>query len=215
MSWRNPAVALVFLAALPAVTLAQEFSATSDQPNVALVQRAFDRWATGGGFFDEISATNTRTEIVALLHDQFARLTRQLRLIELPHGITPERLSALSVIAKRPISVTALADYEKVCPATMSRMVAALGEEDLVKRAEDKTDGRSVLVSATPKGRRAYQRAHEQRLQQFADALHSLSNEQLEAMRGRSSASPACSIAPRTASPRQPRTLNARQTQGA
>jgi DNA-binding MarR family transcriptional regulator len=128
--------------------------------------------------------TDTRSEIAALLHEQFARLARQMRTIELPAGITPERLSALSVIEKRgPISVTALADNEMVRPATMSRMVAALVEDGLVKRTEDKNDGRGVLVSTTPKGKRAYQKAHEQRLQHFAELLSALSAEQLDAMR--------------------------------
>jgi DNA-binding MarR family transcriptional regulator len=98
--------------------------------------------------------------------------------------MTPERLSALSVVEKRgPISVTALADKEMVRPATMSRMVSALVDEGLVKRSEDKTDGRGVLVSATPKGRRAFQRAQQQRLQHFTEALNALSSDQLEAMR--------------------------------
>jgi DNA-binding MarR family transcriptional regulator len=120
-----------------------------------------------------------------MLHQQFARLTRQLRNLELPQGMTPERLSALSVIEKRgPISVTALADQEMVRPATMSRMVSALVEEGLVKRSNDKDDGRGVLVTATPKGRRAFQRAQEQRLQHFAEVLSSLNEEQLIAMRG-------------------------------
>ena len=131
----------------------------------------------------------TRSEIAALLHEQFARLTRQLRTLELPQGMTPERLSALSVIEKRgPISVTALAEKEMVRPATMSRMVSALVEEGLVKRSDDKTDGRGVLVSATPKGRRTYHRAQEQRLQHFAEVLDSLSGDQLAAMRNLTSA---------------------------
>ena len=100
---------------------------------------------------------DTRSEIAALLNEQFARLSRQLRTLELPHGMTPERLSALSVIDKRgPISVTALAEKEMVRPATMSRMVTALVDEGLVKRADDKTDGRGVLVSTTAKGRRTF-----------------------------------------------------------
>jgi DNA-binding MarR family transcriptional regulator len=98
--------------------------------------------------------------------------------------MTPERLSALSVIEKRgPISVTALADTEMVRPATMSRMITALGTEGLVKRSDDKSDGRGVLVSVTPKGRRAFQRAQEQRLSHFAEVVESLSDEQLVAMR--------------------------------
>jgi DNA-binding MarR family transcriptional regulator len=132
---------------------------------------------------------DARSEIAALLHEQFARLTRQLRTLELPQGMTPERLSALSVIEKRgPISVTALADTEMVRPATMSRMVSALVEDGLVKRSDDKTDGRGVLVSATPKGRRTYQRAQEQRLQHFAEVLGSLSDDQVAAMRNLTSA---------------------------
>jgi DNA-binding MarR family transcriptional regulator len=132
---------------------------------------------------------DARSEIAALLHEQFARLTRQLRTLELPQGMTPERLSALSVIEKRgPISVTALADNEMVRPATMSRMVSALVEEGLVKRSDDKTDGRGVLVSTTPKGRRSYQRAQEQRLHHFAEVLDSLNDEQLASMRHLTSA---------------------------
>ena len=128
--------------------------------------------------------TETRSEIAALLNEQFSRLSRQLRTLELPQGMTPERLSALSVIDKRgPISVTALAEKEMVRPATMSRMVSALVEEGLVKRTEDKTDGRGVLVSTTAKGRRTFQSAQEQRLAHFAEVLDSLSGEQLTAMR--------------------------------
>src|SRR6185369_6007721 len=99
-------------------------------------------------------AESETSEIAAQLHDQFSRLTRQLRNMELPQGMTPERLSALAVIDKRgPISVTALADKEMVRPATMSRMVSALVDEGLCRRSEDKNDGRGVLVSATSKGR--------------------------------------------------------------
>ena len=130
------------------------------------------------------SENRASDEIAALLNDQFSRLSRQLRNMDLPEGMTPERLSALAVIEKRgPISVTALADKEMVRPATMSRMVSALVDEGLARRREDKTDGRGVLVCATPKGRRAYQRAHQQRLHQFVEALNSLTPDQLSAMR--------------------------------
>jgi DNA-binding MarR family transcriptional regulator len=126
----------------------------------------------------------TCDEIATLLHDQFSRLGRQLRSLELPHGMTPERLSALAVIEKRgPISVTSLADKERVRPATMSRMVSALVDEGFVKRSDDKQDGRGVLVSVTPKGRRTYHRAQQLRLQHLVTALSALSAEQLEAMR--------------------------------
>jgi DNA-binding MarR family transcriptional regulator len=98
--------------------------------------------------------------------------------------MTPERLSTLSVIDKNgPISVTALADREMVRPATMSRMVSALVDEGLVRRREDKSDGRGVLVSVTAKGRRIYHRAHQQRLEQLAEVLNGLSKDQLASMK--------------------------------
>lgn len=132
---------------------------------------------------------HSTNEIAALLHDRFARLSRQLRHMELPAGMTPERLSALAAIEKHgPISVTALADREMVRPATMSRMVSALVDDGLAKRLEDKTDGRGVLVASTPKGKRAFQRAHQQRLQQLSEALSALPPDQLSAMRGLASA---------------------------
>lgn len=127
---------------------------------------------------------NTTNEIASLLHDRFSRLSRQLRHMELPLGMTPERMSTLAAIDKYgPISVTALADREIVRPATMSRMVSSLVDEGLAKRQEDKSDGRGVLVIATAKGRRAYRRAHQQRLQQLSEALSSFPREQLIAMR--------------------------------
>jgi DNA-binding MarR family transcriptional regulator len=123
-------------------------------------------------------------EVAALLHERFSRLSRQLRHMELPSGMTPERLSTLTVIDRSgPISVTALADREMVRPATMSRMVSALVDDGLVRRREDKADGRGVLVTVTPKGRRIYRRAHQQRLEQLAEALNELSPEQLAAMK--------------------------------
>lgn len=127
---------------------------------------------------------STTNEIAALLHDRFSRLSRQLRHMELPIGMTPERLSTLAAIDKYgPISVTALADREMVRPATMSRMVSSLVDEGLARRQEDKSDGRGVLVVATAKGRRAYQRAHQQRLQQLSEALSSFPKDQLVALR--------------------------------
>ena len=65
----------------------------------------------------------------------------------------------------------------------MSRMVSALVDEGLVKRGADEADGRGVLVSTTPKGRRVYRRTQQCRLLHFAEALEALSPEQFDAIR--------------------------------
>jgi len=104
--------------------------------------------------------------------------------MELPHGFTPERLRTLATIhTNGPISVTALAQLEKVRPATISRMISSLEEEGFVKRREDAHDKRSVLISTTPKGRQMYLRANQRYLKQLNEALESLDPQQRKLMR--------------------------------
>ena len=117
------------------------------------------------------------------VHEAFSRLARRLRALNLPHGLTNERLSTLATIgAHEPISVSALAEAEIVSLPTMSRMVAKLEIEGLVKRRESKSDGRGVLVSTTAKGRMTYQRATQQSLTHLQDTLTTLKPEQLAAI---------------------------------
>ena len=99
-------------------------------------------------------------ELAPQVHEAFSRLARRLRALDLPYGLTNERVSTLATVAAHePISVSALAEAEIVTVPTMSRMVDALEAEGFVRRRDDKLDSRAVLVSTTAKGRRAYQRA--------------------------------------------------------
>jgi DNA-binding MarR family transcriptional regulator len=133
--------------------------------------------------------TSSRSEITELLHEQFARFARHVNALKLPQGMSPERLSTLSAIDRHgPISLTALADKEMVRPASMSRMVKVLVEAGLVNSDQDQSDGRGVLISTTPKGRRAHQRAQEKRLNRVVEALDSLNSEQLGAIQALASA---------------------------
>jgi len=129
-------------------------------------------------------ATQVREDKRALiLIEGLTKLSRQLRTIKLPGGITQERVSTLWTIDNNaPISVTALADIEKVRAPTMSRMITSLESEGLVKRRVHKTDGRGVLLSLTAKGRRTYQRATQRSIDQLGDALSRLSEDQLTAL---------------------------------
>jgi DNA-binding MarR family transcriptional regulator len=123
-------------------------------------------------------------EIAPQVHEAFSRLARRLRALNLPYGLTNERLSTLAtILAHKSISVSALAEAEIVSLPTMSRMVAKLEAEGFVKRLEDKVDGRGVLVSATANGRRSYQRATQRSLSHLQDTLDTLPPEQLAAIR--------------------------------
>ncbi len=80
-------------------------------------------------------------ELGAQVHEAFSRLARRLRALDLPYGLTNERLSTLATVAAHgPISMSALAEAEIVSLPTMSRMVAKLETEGLVKRRDDNFD---------------------------------------------------------------------------
>ena len=99
-------------------------------------------------------------ELAPQVHEAFSRLSRRLRALELPDGLTIERLSTLATVAAlEPVSISALAKAEIVSLPTMSNMVAKLEAKGLVKRREDRLDRRGVLISTTANGRASSQRA--------------------------------------------------------
>jgi DNA-binding MarR family transcriptional regulator len=117
-------------------------------------------------------------------HEAIARLTRKLRTLKLPDGLTHERLSTLgAVIANNPISMSQLAAIEGVRVATMSRMVSGLEELGLVRRQADTKDARGVLVAPTAKGKRAYDRAVVRTFEQVLSTIGDLDEGQLAAVR--------------------------------
>jgi len=123
-------------------------------------------------------------EVDSQVHEAFSRLARRLRALNLPYGLTNERLSTLATLATdEPISLSALAKAEAVTVPTMSRMVAKLEAEGFVRRRANKLDSRAILLSTTAKGRRAYQRATQQSLSQLKGTLNTLAPEQLAAIR--------------------------------
>ena len=122
---------------------------------------------------------NDKKDIAASLHAGLGTMTGLLRDVELPKGLTPERLRTLTNIQTHgPITVTALAELEGLRPATISRMIASLETQDLVRRSADKNDKRSVFISTTAKGRQVYQRASDEYLKHIREAIGNLEPEQ-------------------------------------
>ena len=118
------------------------------------------------------------------VHEAFARLLRCLHAVDLPHGLTSERLSTLAtVVARGPISVSKLAKAEIVSLPTMSRMVAKLEAEGLLEREENESDHRGVLISTTAKGVTTCQNATQQSLADVKDALGALNPQHIAVIR--------------------------------
>ena len=96
-------------------------------------------------------------------------------------GLTSARLSALSVVVFRgPLSLGALAEAKGVRPATMTGIVGGLQRDGLIRRKPHGADGRSVLVEATPTGKRLLARARKRRIDTIAEKLEGLSSDELD-----------------------------------
>jgi DNA-binding MarR family transcriptional regulator len=121
-------------------------------------------------------------EVVAdRLHSAALHLLRRLRTEDDALGISPPRLSALSVVVfAGPIGIGALAAAEGVAAPTMSRLVDGLERDALVRRRADPADARGVLVEATAAGRTILKKGRRRRVRTLAERLEGLSAEELE-----------------------------------
>jgi DNA-binding MarR family transcriptional regulator len=96
-------------------------------------------------------------------------------------GLTAPRLSALSVIVfNGPITLGKLAEAEQVRPPTMTRIVNALEEHELVVKAQDPADGRVIRIAATTKGKRVLIRGRARRVQFLAEQVKHLEKSEQE-----------------------------------
>jgi DNA-binding MarR family transcriptional regulator len=130
------------------------------------------------------SPTREVEAVADQLHSAALHLLRRLRAEDDALGISPPRLSALSVVVYAgPIGIGALATAEGVAAPTMTRLIDGLERDGYVRRAPDPHDARGVLVEATATGRRVLTRGRRQRVQTLASGLATLSSEELQQIR--------------------------------
>src|SRR4029077_4161805 len=112
------------------------------------------------------ASTTREVEAVAeRLHSAALHLLRRLRTEDDALGISPPRLSALSVVVYAgPIGIGDLAAAEGVAAPTMTRLVDGLERAGLVRRGPDPDDARGVLVRATTEGKRILTRGRAKRV---------------------------------------------------
>jgi DNA-binding MarR family transcriptional regulator len=108
---------------------------------------------------------------------------RRLRIEDDVLGVSPPRLSALSVVVSAgPLAIGALAAAENVAAPTMTRLVDGLERDGLVRRRRDPADARGVLVEATPAGRKVLTKGRAQRVETLAMSLTGLTADELAAI---------------------------------
>src|SRR5271155_5573742 len=113
--------------------------------------------------------------LAELLHSTAIRLLRTIRRVDESSGLTAPRLSALSVIVfNGPITLGKLAEAEQVRPPTMTRIVNALEEQELLVKWQDPGDGRVIRIAATTKGKRVLIRGRARRVQFLTEQVRHL-----------------------------------------
>lgn len=119
------------------------------------------------------------TELAARLASLSTVLQRQLARADKGDGLTRARLSALALLVLGgPRTLGQLAAAERVRPPTMTRLVHAMESEGLVARERNPSDGRSVIIRATPSGEARLEQGRSRQIAPLAEAIAQLeSNE--------------------------------------
>jgi DNA-binding MarR family transcriptional regulator len=117
------------------------------------------------------------------LHSAAIHLLRNVRASDIETGLSPARLSALSVLVfGGPRTISELAAAEQVRLPTMSGIVRGLEEDGLVRRASDPTDRRTARIRATARGRSLLLRGRARRVENLAERLRALDRDELRTL---------------------------------
>jgi DNA-binding MarR family transcriptional regulator len=105
---------------------------------------------------------------------------RRARVADAASGLTPERLSLLSVLVfAGPMPMSRLAAIEGVSAPAITRIVTALEADALVTRHGMPEDRRRVEVRATAKGRQVMDDGRRRRIEVLGEVLAGASAEEL------------------------------------
>lgn len=133
-----------------------------------------------GGSTPTPTPTLTRSERVSLANDlriACMRISRRVR-FETDPELPPHQFSALSRLEAGPRTNSELAEIEKVSAPSMKRTTQCLVDVGLVARADDPTDGRQVILTLTPEGRKAIKRIRRHRDEWMLARLEGLSDDE-------------------------------------
>lgn len=112
------------------------------------------------------------------------RLGRHLRAADAQSALTPTQGSVLSSVVRRErLGLSELARLEGIDAPTLSRAVARLERQGLVRRRRDPEDGRAAIVEPTAAGRRLLLRVRAARDDVLRASLDALDGDERRALR--------------------------------
>ncbi len=124
--------------------------------------------------------TNDATDDATRLRLAVTRLARSLRQ-QSDTGLSPSQVSTLASIARHgPLTLGALADWERVAPPTITRIIAKLEDDGLVTRQTSTTDRRRAEVAITDAGLDIMSETNRRKNAWLADRLAQLTPEERE-----------------------------------
>lgn len=139
-----------------------------------------------------MSQVGTRSDagLATAMRISVSRLARRLR-VEQRIGVggpdpalSDIQLAALAALERNEAMTPGeLADYEKVQPPSMTRVIAVLEERRLVRRSAHPTDRRQVILTVTAEGRALVDRVRRRKEAWLAQRLQELSPEEVEILR--------------------------------
>jgi DNA-binding MarR family transcriptional regulator len=123
------------------------------------------------------------SELAAHLRIVVMRLQRRLR-AEAGDELSPTLVAALVSIERQgPLTLGRLAELERVTPPSITRVVATLERDGLVRREVDERDRRVSRVAVTPEGDRLLQLSRTRKAAYLARRLERLDGGDLAAVR--------------------------------
>ena len=129
------------------------------------------------------------TDLATALRISVSRLARRLRVERLmpelaEPALSDTQLAALATLERHgAMSPGDLAEHEKVQPPSMTRVIAALVDWELVTRAPHPTDRRQVILTVTSAGRTLVQKVRRRKEAWLARRLAELSPQERAILR--------------------------------
>jgi DNA-binding MarR family transcriptional regulator len=119
----------------------------------------------------------TTNELAVGTRSVIGRLARGLRQAGSQSDLSPSQYEVFGTIARRgDLKLSDLAAIEGINPTLLSRIVAKLEADQLVKRAPDAEDRRVAHVVPTAKGRRRYEQIRNARTDAVSLAIAGLTD---------------------------------------
>ena len=131
-----------------------------------------------------MTPTRSESAVASALRLAVMRLARRLRGERSDTSLTISQIAALSTLERTgPLTPRELAAAERVQPPSMTRIAASLEAAGLVARTDHPSDGRQVLLAASPAGAALVREDRRRRDAWLAQRLHDLPAEDVEVLR--------------------------------